>query len=106
MPKLNTGLPLFVSAVLDAHISALAYPFLSIAKKHGAPATLAVALIGPFSSLCGCTTNYSTGAFLIYFAMELVPMQQWFAVGAGVGVFHLAVWLGVGLAYWKGLGAF
>jgi DASS family divalent anion:Na+ symporter len=77
-----------------------------VAKHHGASAQLAIALIGPFSSLCGCTTNYSTGSFLIFFAMDKVPMRQWFAVGAAVGVFHLVIWIGIGLPYWKALGLY
>ena len=38
--------------------------------------------------------------------MDHVSLRQWFAVGAAMAVFHLAVWFGVGMPYWKGLGLY
>jgi DASS family divalent anion:Na+ symporter len=63
-----------------------------------------VAMISYFSNLCGCLTNYSTGQVVIYFGFGYVSPQRWFSVGLAVAMFHLTVWLGVGLPYWKLLG--
>ena len=92
--------------MLDAHTSALAGPLLRIGRDHGGPPALAVALLAPFTSLCGCTTSYSTGSFLIFYGMDLVPMRLWFGAGAAVAVLHCVVWVGVGMAYWKALGLY
>ncbi|UCF81501.1 MAG: DASS family sodium-coupled anion symporter [Acidobacteriota bacterium] len=91
-------------SMLTAHISALATAFFAIAASAGAPPMLTIALLAYFSNLCACTTNYSTGPVIIYFGLGYVPSQSWFKVGALVSLFHLAVWLGVGMAWWKILG--
>ena len=49
-------------SMLTGHITALAAAFFSVAASAGAPAMLVVPLIAAFSNLCGCVTNYSTGA--------------------------------------------
>ena len=75
-----------------------------IALALGVPGMLMVALLAYFSNLCGCLTNYSTGPVVIYSGFGYVPVGRWFKVGLMVSIFHLAVWLGVGLPYWKWLG--
>ena len=67
-------------------------------------AVLTVALLAYFSNLCGCLTNYSTGPVVIYFGLNYVTAPRWMTVGALVSLFHLAVWLGLGMAWWKWLG--
>ena len=78
--------------------------FLAGALALGVPGMLMVALRAYFSNLCGGLTNYSTGPVVIYSGFGYVPVGRWFKVGAIVSLFHLAVWLGVGLPYWKWLG--
>ena len=41
---------------------------------------------------------------MIYSGFGYVPVRRWFKVGLVVSIFHLVVWLGVGLPYWKWLG--
>ena len=91
-------------SMLTAHIAAFAGAFFTVAASAGAPPMLIVALIAYFSSLCACTTNYSTGPTIIYFGQGYLAASRWFTVGALVSVFHLIVWLGVGMAWWKILG--
>ena len=88
----------------DCHITALAGAFLAVAAAAGAPPLLAAALFASFSNLCGATTNYSTGPVVIYFGLGYVPAGRWFAVGLAIALFHLAIWIGVGMAWWKLLG--
>ena len=102
------GLAYFYSmygfSMLTAHISAMAAAFLAVCQVVGAPALLAVPLFAYFSNLCGCTTNYSSGPIIIYFGLGYVPARAWFRIGFLVSLFHLAIWLTVGLGWWKLLG--
>ncbi len=91
-------------SMLTAHISALVPAFFAVALSAGAPPMLMVALIAYFSNLCACTTHYSTGPVIIYFGQGYVPTTSWFKIGALMSLFHLIIWLGVGLAWWKILG--
>jgi DASS family divalent anion:Na+ symporter len=91
-------------SMLTAHISALGAAFLGVALAAKAPPLLAVAVLAPFSDLCACTTNYSTGPLIVYYGLGYVPASTWFRVGFLVSLLHLAVWFGVGLAWWKLLG--
>ena len=91
-------------SMLTGHITALAGTFFAVAAAAGAPPLLIVPLIAAFSNLCGCTTNYSTGPLVIYFGMGYVPTGRWFKIGFLVSLFHLVIWLGLGMVWWKLLG--
>lgn len=112
MGTLATGLTLaliyFYSmygfSMLTGHITAMVAAFLALAISVGVPAMLMVALLAYFSNLCGCLTNYSSGPVVIYSGFGYVPVARWFKIGFLVSLFHLVVWLGVGLPYWKLLG--
>jgi DASS family divalent anion:Na+ symporter len=91
-------------SMLTGHIAALGSMFFVVAKAAEAPPLLTVAMISYFSNLCGCLTNYSSGPVVIYFGLGYVSTRRWLATGLAVAALHLAVWLGVGLPYWKLLG--
>jgi DASS family divalent anion:Na+ symporter len=91
-------------SMLTGHITAMVAAFLALAIAAGAPPMLMVALLAYFSNLCGCLTNYSTGPVVIYSGFGYVSVAKWFKIGFIVSLFHLVVWLGVGLPYWKLLG--
>lgn len=91
-------------SMLTAHISALVGAFFVVALGAGAPPLLTVGVFAYFSSLCACVTNYSTGPVIIYFGLGFVETGKWFRVGFLVSLFHIAIWLGIGLPWWKFLG--
>jgi DASS family divalent anion:Na+ symporter len=91
-------------SMLTAHISALVAAFFVVALGAGAPVMLTIAILAYFSNLCACTTNYSTGPVIIYFGLGYVPAHTWFAKGFLVSLFHMVIWLGAGMAWWKVLG--
>ncbi|MBW0145670.1 DASS family sodium-coupled anion symporter [Sphingomicrobium clamense] len=91
-------------SMLTGHITAMAGAFIAVAIAAGAPPLLTIALIAYFSNLCGCLTHYSTGPVVIYFGLGYFTVPDWFRVGLIVSLFHMAVWLGVGLMWWKWLG--
>lgn len=88
-------------SMLTAHISAMVGAFLTICAATEVPALLAVPLFAYFSNLCACVTNYSSGPVIIYFGLGYVPTRTWFRVGFWVSLLHLAVWIPVGLVWWK-----
>jgi len=91
-------------SMFTAHIAAMVSAFFAVASAASAPPMLTVALMAYFSCLCGCTTNYSTGPFVIYFGLGFVTTPRWFSTGFVIALFHLTVWLGIGLPWWKVLG--
>ncbi len=91
-------------SMLTGHVTALVAAFLGVAHAAGAPALLVVPLLAVFSNVCGCLTNYSTGPVVIYFGLGYVGVARWFRVGFVISLFHLTMWLGLGLSWWKFLG--
>jgi DASS family divalent anion:Na+ symporter len=91
-------------SMMTGHIAALVPPLFAVAAAADCPPLLMVAMISYFSNLCGCLTNYSTGQVVLYFGFGYISPQRWFGVGLAVAAFHLAIWLGIGLPYWKLLG--
>jgi len=89
---------------LTAHIAALAGAFFVVAAHVNAPPLLAAALIAYFSCLCGATTPWSTGPVIIYFQYGYVSVGRWMRNGLCMAILHLAIWLTVGMAWWKWLG--
>ncbi|MEX2171111.1 MAG: DASS family sodium-coupled anion symporter [Pirellulales bacterium] len=95
---------MYAFSMLTGHILAFVGVFMTVASSAGSPPLLMVAMLAYFSNLCGCTTHYSSGPIIIYFGLGYVTVARWFAIGFIVSLAHLAIWLGVGLPYWKLLG--
>tara|TARA_R110002096_G_scaffold42893_25_gene115406 strand:+ start:5158 stop:6621 length:1464 start_codon:yes stop_codon:yes gene_type:complete len=95
---------MYAFSMLTGHITAMVAAFLAVATVSGTPPLLMVALLAYFSNLCGCLTNYSTGPVVIYFGLGYHSPKRWFQIGLLVSFFHLFVWLGLGLPWWKFLG--
>ena len=95
---------MYAFSMFTAHISAMVVAFFAVCLAAAGPPMLAVALIAYFSCLCGCLTNYSTGPVVVYFGLGYVSVPQWFRVGFVVSIYHLLIWLGIGMTWWKFLG--
>jgi DASS family divalent anion:Na+ symporter len=95
---------MYAFSMLTGHIMAFVTAFMVVANEAGAPPLLMVALLAYFSNLCGCTTHYSTGPLIIYFGLGYVTVPRWFGIGFVLALAHLAIWIGVGVPYWKMLG--
>jgi DASS family divalent anion:Na+ symporter len=87
-----------------AHVVALYPPFLTVAVATGAPPMLAALLLCFFSNLNSTLTHYSDGAAPIYYGSHYIDQTAWWRVGFYLSVFHLVIWLGIGLPWWKFLG--
>lgn len=95
---------MYAFSMLTAHIASMAGPFLAVCLAVQGQPYVAAAVFAYFSCLCGCTTNYSSGPIIIYFGLGYVKAPKWFSVGFVVSIFHMVVWIGVGLMWWKVLG--
>jgi len=95
---------MYMFSMLTAHIAAMVGIFFALALNGTAPLMVTVALIAYFSNLCACLTYYSTGPVVIYFGSGYVSSKKWFKTGFLISLFHLAIWLGPGLLWWKVLG--
>jgi DASS family divalent anion:Na+ symporter len=91
-------------ASITAHVSAMYAPFLAVALALGAPPLLAALLLAFFSSLFASLTHYGTAPAPILFGSGHVPLGTWWRVGLAVSVVNIAIWLGIGSAWWKLLG--
>ncbi|NIN11739.1 MAG: DASS family sodium-coupled anion symporter [Gemmatimonadales bacterium] len=87
-----------------AHVSAMYAPFLGVAIAVGTPPLLAALVLAFFSNLFSSMTHYGTGPAPVLFGSGYVEMADWWRIGLLVSVVNLAVWLGVGGAWWKLLG--
>jgi DASS family divalent anion:Na+ symporter len=94
----------YAFASMTAHVTAMYAPFLAVAVTAGAPPLLAALVLGFFSTLNAAMTHYSTGPAPIYFGAGYVDQPVWWKVGFVISVAHVAVWLGVGAAWWRLLG--
>jgi DASS family divalent anion:Na+ symporter len=87
-----------------AHVSAMYAPFLVVALALGTPPLLAALALGFSSSLFSGLTHYGTGPAPIFFGSGHVTLGMWWRVGAIVSIVNIAIWIGVGAAWWRMLG--
>lgn len=91
-------------ASMTAHISAMYAPFLAVALGLGAPPVFAALVLAFASNLFASLTHYGTAAAPILFSGGHVPLGQWWRVGLIVSVVNIAIWVGIGAAWWRLLG--
>jgi DASS family divalent anion:Na+ symporter len=91
-------------ASITAHLLAMFPPFVALLVKIGVPAPLAVYSLLCLANLPAGLTHYGTTSAPIVFSVGYVPLREWWRVGFLVSLVNLAIWLPVGLAWWKALG--
>ena len=70
----------------------------------GAPPVVSAIALGCLSNLMGCLTTYGIGSAPPFFNQGYNTSADWYRNGALLSVFYLAVWLGLGGAWWHFLG--
>ncbi len=95
---------MYLFSMLTAHIIALGSAIFLILINVDINPFLIVGIIAYFSNLCGCLTNYSTGPVIIYFGNGYVKTSVWFKIGFLISIYHIFVWFGFGLVWWKIIG--
>jgi DASS family divalent anion:Na+ symporter len=91
-------------ASMTAHVTALYPGFFVAAIAAGAPPLLAALPLAYFSNLNAAMTHYGTGSAPVYFNAGYVTQGEWWRVGFLISLMNLAIWLGVGMLWWKAIG--
>ncbi len=94
----------YTFASMTAHVTALYPGFLTAALAGGVPPMLAALPLAYFSSLDAATTHYGTGCAPVFFEAGYVRQGEWWRIGFLVSVVDLAIWMGVGVPWWKAIG--
>jgi len=94
----------YAFASITAHATAMYVPFLAVMLAAGAPAGIAVLSLAYGSNLMAALTHYGTTPAPIYYGAGYVRQSTWWRVGLAASVVSLAIFLTVGVAWWKLLG--
>ncbi len=95
---------MYAFSMTSGHIAAMAAPLLAVCLAANSAPMLSVAVIAYFTTLCACTTNYSSGPVIIYYGLGYETSQRWFKIGFLVSLVHIGIYFSLGLGWWKLLG--
>ncbi|MCF0253282.1 MAG: DASS family sodium-coupled anion symporter, partial [Duodenibacillus sp.] len=94
----------YVFASVTARISAIYAAFVAVAVACGAPA-LMVALVFGFMANCPISlTHYGNGCAPVYFGAGYLSQNEWWKNGLVVCTVNFAIWMTIGMAWWKLIG--
>jgi DASS family divalent anion:Na+ symporter len=96
----------YTFASMTAHITALYPGFYAAALAAGAPPLLAALPLAYFSNLNAGITHYGTGSAPVYFGSGYVRQGDWWRIGFLISLVNIAIWLGVGMCWWKLIGIY
>ena len=91
-------------ASTTVHALAMYPPFLALLVSLGAPAPVVVYSLVFINNLTAGLTHYGTTTSPIIFVEGYVSLKDWWRVGFHASVANLAIWIAVGLLWWKILG--
>ena len=90
--------------IMTAQVTALYPSFLTAALTVGINPFVSALSLAYFSNLNASMTHYGTGSAPVYFGVGYVSQGAWWKVGFLISLVNLALWLGLGLLWWKLLG--
>jgi len=93
-------------ASMTAQTTALYSGFVTAAVATGAPPFVAAMPLAFFTSLNAGLTHYGTGSAPVFFGPGFVSQGLWWRLGFLMSLLNLAIWLGIGLAWWKVAGLY
>ena len=94
----------YTFASLTAQTTALYSSFLAAALAAGVPPLLAALPLAYLSSLNAGITHYGTGSAPVFFSAGYLRQSEWWRIGFLISLADLAIWLGVGMGWWKLIG--
>jgi DASS family divalent anion:Na+ symporter len=94
----------YVFASMTAQVTALYPAFLAAALASGISPIVSALSLAYFSNVNASTTHYGTGSAPVFFGTGYVSQGTWWRIGFLISLVNLALWLGVGLLWWKALG--
>ncbi len=94
----------YAFASITAHILAMYRAFALVLIVATVPAPLVLFSFAYFSNFSAGLTHYGTTPGPIIFSLGYVPQATWWRVGLLLSFVHIAIWLSIGLLWWKLLG--
>jgi divalent anion:Na+ symporter, DASS family len=94
----------YAFAGMTAHVTALYPGFLGAALAGGVPPMAAALPLAYFSNLNAAMTHYGTGSAPVYFGAGYVRQSEWWRIGFLISVLNLAIWMGIGMWWWRVVG--
>ena len=91
-------------ASTTAHALAMYPPFVVLLISLGAPPAVVVYSLVFINNLQAGLTHYGTTTSPVIFIEGYVTLKDWWRVGFYASVLNLAIWLSVGMMWWKVLG--
>jgi DASS family divalent anion:Na+ symporter len=91
----------YAFASITAHILSMYPAFVAVLLALGAPPWLVTCCFAFLGNLCAGLTHYGTTPAPIIFSTDYVSQAAWWRMGLILSVVNLAIWLTVGLAWWK-----
>jgi len=91
-------------ASLTAQTTALYASFLAAALAADVPPLVAALPLAYISSLNAAITHYGTGSAPVFFGAGYLRQGEWWRIGFLISLVDLAIWLGVGIGWWKLIG--
>lgn len=94
----------YTFASMTAQATALYPGFLAAALAAGVPPLVAALPLAYFSNLNAAMTHYGTGSAPVFFSAGYVRQSEWWKLGFLISLVNLAIWMGVGMVWWKIVG--
>jgi DASS family divalent anion:Na+ symporter len=94
----------YAFASITTHVIAMFPAFVTLLVGAGAPPALAVYSLACLANLTAGLTHYGTTTAPMVFAENYVSMTDWWRIGLAASAVNLAIWLTLGIAWWKVLG--
>jgi DASS family divalent anion:Na+ symporter len=91
----------YAFASITAHILSMYPAFVAVLLAMGAPPWLVTVMLAYFSNLCAGLTHYGTTPAPIVFGTGYVSHGTWWRIGFLMSLVNIAIWLAVGLPWWK-----
>jgi DASS family divalent anion:Na+ symporter len=88
-------------ASITAHATAMYTPFLAVMLAAGVPTGIAVLSLAYGSNLMAGLTHYGTTPGPIYYGAGYVSQPTWWRIGLIASMANVAIWMTVGVAWWK-----
>lgn len=96
----------YLFASNTVHITTFYPAFLTVLLGIGAPPVISAFLMTSMSVLSSGLTHYGSGQTAAYFGTGYVNQGKWWRAGFVVSLAHFAIWIGVGLLWWKIIGLY
>jgi len=91
----------YAFASITVHIVSMYPAFVSVLIAAGAPPALVVCSFAFFANFSAGLTHYGTTPAPIIFSVGYVPQRTWWRVGLLLSLVNVAIWLTVGMLWWK-----